>query len=113
LHVDPSSTDSSLPEEEAGSTPRHQLHLRSYLNLPRGLEFDTAVYYVSHLSNFGVPAYTRLDCRLGWRPTESVEISIAGQNLLDKRHPEFGSSRQFANATLVKRSVYGKLTWRF
>ena len=113
LHVDPSSKDSSLPKEEAGSSPRHQLHLRSYLNLPHDLEFDTAVYYVSHLSNFGVPAYTRLDCRLGWRPTESVEITIAGQNLLDKRHPEFGSTRQFANATLVKRSVYGKLTWRF
>ncbi len=113
LHVEPSSTDSSLPEEVAGSSPRHQLHLRSYLNLPHGLEFDTAVYYVSRLSNFGVPAYTRLDCRLGWRPMESVEISIAGQNLLDKQHPEFGSTRQFANATQVKRSIYGKLTWRF
>ena len=113
LHVDPSSTDFSLPEDVAGSSPRHQLHLRSFLNLPHDLEFDTAVYYVSHLSNFGVPAYTRLDCRLGWRPMESVEISIAGQNLLDKQHPEFGSTRQFANATQVKRSIYGKLTWRF
>src|SRR5712691_686216 len=40
LHVDPSSTDSSLPEEEAGSSPRQQLHLRSYLNLPHDLELD-------------------------------------------------------------------------
>jgi iron complex outermembrane receptor protein len=113
LHLDPSSADSSLPEEVAGSNPRHQLHLRSYLDLPHDFEFDTAVYYVSRLSNFRVPSYTRLDSRFGWRPMKSVEISIVGQNLLDNRHPEFGATRQLAKATQVKRSFYGKLTWRF
>ncbi len=98
-----------------GRSPKQQWNLRSYLNLnlPGNLEFDTAVYYVGRLSDTGVPSYTRLDSRLGWRPAESLEISLVLQNLLDARHLEFGSTGQAVDATQVKRSVHGKLTWRF
>ena len=91
----------------------HQWNLRSNLNLPRRLELDTSLYYVGRLSNAGIPSYVRFDGRLGWRPTESLEISVVLQNLLDDRHPEFGSPRQAVEATEVKRSAYAKLTWRF
>ncbi len=94
-------------------SPEQQWNLRSFLNLPGNLEFDTAVYYVSNLSHLGVPSYTRLDTRLGWRPTESLEVGVVGQDLLDSRHFEFGSANQAVTATEVKRSFYGKLTWRF
>ncbi len=94
-------------------SPEQQWNLRSFLDLPGNLEFDAAVYYVSELSHLGVPSYTRLDTRLGWRPTESLEVSVVGQNLLDSRHSEFGSANQAISATQVKRSFYGKLTWRF
>ena len=103
--VDPSSAD--------GTTPRYQWNLRSRLNLPRNLEFDTSLYYVSRISSTDIPSYTRLDARVGWRPAESLEISVVGQNLLDPRHFEFGSDGQAVNATQVKRSVYAKFTWRF
>ena len=113
FHPDPSSTDSSSAKKVEGSSPRHQLQLRSRLSLPHGLDFDTAVYSVGRLPHFEIPRYTRLDSRLGWRPTESMEISVVGQNLQNPRHPEFGSDHQLAIATQVKRSVYGKVTWRF
>jgi iron complex outermembrane receptor protein len=100
-------------EANAGQNPQQQWNLMSYYDLPRNFEFDAAVYYVSSLSNPDVRAHTRLDSRLGWRPTEHLEFSLVGQNLLSPRHYEFDSSSALTNATQVKRSFYGKVTWRF
>ncbi len=113
LHTDPSSMDSSAARRVEGESPRHQFQVRSRLNLPHNLEFDTAVYHVTRLAYSRTPGYTRLDSRLGWRPMESLEISVVLQNLLDPRHREFRTSRHVAVATQVKRGVYGKVTWRF
>ncbi len=77
------------------------------------MEFDTSLSYVSRLAELRVPRYTRLDSRVGWRATESLEISVVGQNLLDPRRFEFGSAGQGVNATQVKRGVYAKFIWRF
>jgi iron complex outermembrane recepter protein len=57
-----------------------------------------------------VPSYVSLDLRLGWRPVPNWELAIVGQNLLDKRHPEFGAP---ATRQEIPRSVYGKVTWSF
>jgi hypothetical protein len=75
------------------------------------------VYFVGHLGEGPqgtgpVAAYTRLDTRLGWKAGENVDISIAGQNLLTPRHPEFLDAIQLT-PTQVARSVVGKITWRF
>jgi iron complex outermembrane recepter protein len=59
-----------------------------------------------------VPGYTRLDTRLGWRAGESIEFSVAGQNLLTPRHIEFRDGMS-TNVTQVERSIVGKVTWRF
>lgn len=96
---------------QAGS-PTHQFQIRSYLDLTRTLQLDTALYYVDRLPSVQVPAYTRLDTRLGWRPTEHVEFSLSLQNLLDDRHPEFVSEALTAGSE-VRRSVYGRIGWRF
>ena len=113
LHSDQSTGEPLEGKEVEGENPKHQFHFRSQLNLPHKLEFDTALHYVSRLSSLGVPGYTRLDSRLGWRPGEHFELGVVGQNLLDTRHPESGSAEHFASVTQVKRSIYGKLTWRF
>jgi len=73
----------------AGDAPQHQLQIRSQLNLRRNLEWDSSLMYVSSLSNRNIPGYVRVDTRLGWRPAESVELSLVGQNLLTPRHLEF------------------------
>jgi hypothetical protein len=31
-----------------------------------------------------------LNGRVGWRPTEHLEVALAGQDLLHDHHPEFG-----------------------
>jgi iron complex outermembrane receptor protein len=59
-----------------------------------------------------VPSYTRLDSRVGWRPGESLEFSVAGQNLLTPAHIESADGLQ-VHVTQVERSVVGRVTWRF
>jgi len=43
--------------EIPGSSPQQQIALRSWLDLPRGLEFDTTLRGVDALPSLGVPAY--------------------------------------------------------
>jgi len=96
----------------ADCSPKHQAQLRSTLDLPHRLEWDTSAYYVGALGNGPVPSYTRLDTRLGWRVDESVELSVACQNLLTPRRFEFGDGTP-VHVTQVERSIVGKVTWRF
>jgi iron complex outermembrane receptor protein len=95
-----------------GRSPHHQFQVRSYLDLPRAFQLDAGVYYVGTLSNPRIPRYTRVDLRLGWRPKDLVEFSLGVQNLLDRRHLEF-VPEAFSLPSLVRRSVYGRIAWRF
>ncbi len=113
LHPDGNSADATANDGE-GLSPKHQAHLRSYMNLPHNLELDTLAYYVDHLSTSDVPHYIRLDVRLGWAPLgdDRLRLSLAFQNILDDRHPEFGSEL-YTTSTEVERSVYAQISWRF
>jgi iron complex outermembrane receptor protein len=105
--------DSSSLATPPGVSPNHQFQVRSLLDLPHHLEWDNTLGYVSKLAVGNVPAYARVDSRLGWRVGEFVELSIVGQNLLTPRHAEFSDTLYPLNRTLVERSVFAKVTWRF
>jgi iron complex outermembrane receptor protein len=92
-----------------GVSPHYQAQLRSYMDLPGRTELDAAIYRVGALAGADVPAYTRLDVRLGWRATDHVSFSLAGRNLLQARHPEF-SPIVYSPAAEVPRSVYFTVT---
>ena len=70
--------------------PRHQFQIHSRLDLPHRIEFDQSAYTAGRL-DIGVPAYTRFDAR----------------------HLEFSSAGDSVVPTQARRSVYGKITWRF
>jgi iron complex outermembrane receptor protein len=109
--LDPSSHDTTTAAS-VGDSPKHQAQLRSTLNLPHNLEWDTSAFYVGALHIGPVPSYTRLDTRFGWRVKEGVEFSVGGQNLLRPYHFEFLDGLQ-VQPTLAERSVVGKVAWRF
>jgi iron complex outermembrane receptor protein len=101
--------------------PTHTGVIRSQLDLPFDLELDATLHLVGNTFVHGVgatttsgpiPSYERLDLRLGWRPSENLELSLVGQNLTDDRHPE-GRSELGIAATEVQRSYYGKVTFRY
>jgi iron complex outermembrane receptor protein len=113
VHSDTAMAGVALSSSQADN-PRHQFQIRSYFNLPHKLELDAGLYHVSELAGQGIPAYTRLDLRLGWRLAESIELSLVGQNLLHKGHAEFNATDiGVIDEDQVRRSAYAKLTWRF
>jgi iron complex outermembrane receptor protein len=106
-------TPGRTPLSESGSSPAYQYNFRSYIDLPYHFELDTNINYVDSLPS-GMPAYTRLDLRLGWKPMKAWEFSIAAQNLLDGNHSEFvQQSGAFTVPMEVPRSFYGKITFRY
>jgi len=113
LHPYPGTPLPADAENEEGNSPRHQAQIHSYLTLPHNLELDTALYRVSRLNTGAIAGYTRFDARLGWRLTESLDLSIGLQNLLAPRRPEFGQTNLGETLTQSERGIYGKLTWRF
>jgi iron complex outermembrane recepter protein len=97
------------------NSPRVQFQLRSLMDLTRNIELDNTLFYTGELGDFGagpVPAYTRLDMRIGRRFGERSEISIVGQNLLSGGHVEFPDEQGVAHV-LVPRSVFGRIQFRF
>lgn len=115
MDPDGSSGDTGAKNPEK-SSPTHQVQLRSVLDLPHGFEVDTAVYYVGSVKSQRdadgrkIGDYWRGDLRLGWVHPAGYELSLVGQNLFEKRHPEFGAVT--AVPSYVPRSVYAKATIR-
>jgi len=110
LHPKPGSTDTSFGTGEIHD-PEHQLFLRASLNLPDRWEGNLDYRFVAGIADQNLPAYSELDARLGWNATSRLEFSLVGQNLLHRRHPEFGVSGPTREE--IRREVYGKVAWRY
>ncbi len=109
-------TDTTLAYSQNYS-PDHQFQIRSYYDLTRTIQFDTALYYTGAIPNgrtptANTPAYLRGDARLGWRPTHEVELSVGVQNAFDPSHLELMST-SLQRPVEVPRNVYGSITFKF
>ncbi len=113
LHTKPSSGDTSSVSEYEGSSPQHQVQLRSHMDLSHGLSWDASAYFVSALPAQAVASYTRVDTQLKWKFAEQADLSVVGQNLLRNEHLESMDALTLVNSSLIKRSAYAKFTWRF
>ncbi len=100
--------NSVIAEIEEKSNPCDQFSLRSSLDIGRQIQLDVWLRYVDRLSDNenDIESYTTLDTRISWKPLGTLELSVTGQNLLDRQHQEFSPFE-------VERSVYFKLDWRF
>ncbi len=95
-------------------SPRNQIYLQSSHDLGEQTELDLMWRYVDNLPSQNVNAYSAFDARLGWWPTENLEIFAVGQNLFDSDHFEFGNDvLAGARATQVPRGFYAGLSLRF
>jgi iron complex outermembrane receptor protein len=93
-----------------GSSPSHVANVQSLFNLPKHFELDATFRYVSALPEYSVNAYSTADVRIGWHFGEGLDFSVAGQNLLQPSHAEFGGDP--GPLVGIKRSAYAKITWR-
>lgn len=114
LQVKPGTADINDAHNETAD-PEHQFSLRSSLELPHQVRFDTALRWVDTLLiNSGptlgtVPSYADLDAHLAWQATRQLQLSLVGQSLLHDRHPEYGYPAP--GRIEIARSVYAKLIW--
>ena len=106
---EPGSRDTSNGRSE-GNDPDSSFAIRSALDLPWNLKFDTMVRYVAELPDPATPSHTQLDLRLAWSPVAGLEVAVVGRNLLDDSHPEF---RGRIITREVQRSVFGTFRWQF
>jgi iron complex outermembrane receptor protein len=111
LENKPGSNDPTSVGGYEGSSPRHQVAIQSFVNLPKKLEFDQTYRYVSALPAQTVASYQTMDTRFGWHITPGLELSVGGQNLLQPHYSQYGGDP--GGPVEVKRSVYAKLIWRF
>ncbi len=109
IHTDKEMVGFELDE---GNIPRNQFSMRSYMDLPYNVQFDTLLFYVDSLPEMDIPSYTRLDFRLGYHPFKNLSVDLKLQNMLDNRHPEYVNIGGIASSE-VPRSFYGKITWHF
>lgn len=119
MHVDPTSADTETPHFVEDGAPRHSAQLRSHFDAEHQLTWDAAAYFVDRLSHQGVtddqiiPAYTRFDSSLTWKPREQLSVTLAGQNLLQDHHVEFEDFFGSMQSGEIKRSGYVQFVWRF
>jgi iron complex outermembrane receptor protein len=106
-----SSNDPTSVAGYEGSSPRHQVVIQSFVNLPKKLEFDQTYRYVSALPAQTVASYQTMDTRFGWHISSELELSVGGQNLLQPHYAQFGGDP--GGPVEIKRSAYAKLVWRF
>ena len=114
MSMDANQSDSPVKDFFEDDIPRHQFSVQSWLELPGNLELDTWLRYMDELNDYNLNNYFSLDVRVGWQVSDTIEISLVGQNILDNQHPEYGPSTLLnTETTEVERSFYAKLTWEF
>jgi iron complex outermembrane receptor protein len=111
VHIwpNPGSTETSRGATES-QAPDRQLFVQSSVDLPAHLRLDAGLRAIGDIAKQQVPAYTELNARLTWQPMARLDLSIVGQNLLHRRHAEFGAA---ATRREIERGVYGLVAWHF
>jgi iron complex outermembrane receptor protein len=92
---------------QAADDPSSHATLTSSMNFAHHVSFDATVRYVGALPSPSLPHYEDLDARLGWQASSTVELSLAGANLLHAGHTEFPGDER------ITRSVFAEARCRF
>lgn len=108
LQLKPGSNDLGAPRA-AGHDPASHWQLRSSWTFGGGRELDLRLRHVGRLERFDIDAYTTLDLRFGWWLRPNLELSIAGQNLID----DHGEYRELAFRTEHRPRAHAQLRWEF
>ena len=113
--------DTNHNDNQYGEEARHQVSLRSAINLGN-VDLDLWLRYVDDVKSVNsrtpetgrweIDDYVTLDVRLAWQVKNNLELALVGRNLLDDAHPEY-IQENFINPTEIERSLHGKITYQF
>ncbi len=93
-----------------GDDPNYQLLLRSSMNLGDSVMLDVGLRAVDGLATPATDSYVEADARLGWTVSDTLELFVAGNNLLHRTHAESNDGNR---AQLAERSVHAGTRIRF
>lgn len=94
-------------------SPRHQLSVRSSMDLPRDVYLDLWLRHVDELELQQIDDYTALDVRLAWTASPSFELAAVGRNLIAGTHQEFVSELGDLAPVAIEAEGYVELRWSF
>ena len=103
------------------ASPKHQASIRSAIDFASNWQWNCWLRYVDDIAGLDsisqktfvpVPSYFLFDTNLIWKPTNNLEVMLAGQNLLNSSQLQY-VAELITPATEIERIVYGKITWRF
>lgn len=106
FHFQAGATAPFVGTYQNGVDPRHQLNLRSSMNLGRALTLDLDYRAVAALEQAQVPAYGELGGRLAWNVSRRLALTLSGANLLHRAHAEY------AGGDAISRKILAGLQWR-
>jgi iron complex outermembrane receptor protein len=92
---------------QAGDDPHHYAQLRSTMALSDDVTFEADFREVGALPDPKVPGYAELNARLAWHLSPTLDLAVAGFNLLHGSHVEY------AGGDAIRRSVLVQTQWRF
>jgi len=107
-------------EHQQSISPNHQFSIRSSITPIKDINLDIWFRYIGKDQGINAQSneehvisdYTTLDIRAAWQLNKAVELSLTGQNLLDKQHLEY-MQETYTQQTEVPRGFYGKIKWQF
>ena len=115
-HLGHSSVDGRAEFSEG--TPERIFTLRTGYAISPTLQWDAWLRHSSALYTYSFEAGRRieprwaLDMRLGWKVSRDLELSIVGQNLLERRQLEAISEPMPSIINEIERGVYLRADWR-
>jgi iron complex outermembrane receptor protein len=112
FHVDataqPGSTDVTTAAALNGADPKHQLGLRLSLEPAPQWQANLDLRYVDKLASMQVPDYAEMNLRVAYLIVPHLELALAGRNLLQDRHGEWGAP---ASRLEPRRAAMLELSW--
>ncbi len=86
------------PTYLARRSPVYQAQFQSHFDITQDLDASLWVRRTGRILDTDVDAQTVVDLRVGWRPTETVEVTLLGEGLNNRRRP-VASDLDFLPAT--------------
>jgi len=96
-----------------GIDPERKWQIRSTYNFRDDLDFHQNLYYVDRIPQYTVDSYLRLDLGMTWRPNDTTEVNLWGQNLLEPSHEEYHSIYYKKNKAKLERSFFLSIRKKF
>jgi len=92
-----------------GSSPEYQALIQNGFDLPKSVNVDMEVRYVSALPGIQVPSYWTGGATVQWAASRHIQLKAVGENLFQPHHVEFVYDP--GPPTGIRRGFYGQITF--